>query len=133
MVVEMARARHGDTLAYLEGDFHEVESFGGPYELILLCNIVHGEAPHANEALVQRAAASLAPGGRLLLRDMFLDELGSAPSRAVFFGLTMLFYTDEGRSPSLQEARDWLCGAGLSEISLIVQKSHQMLIGRRPG
>jgi len=73
-VVGLARKRHGEALRYIEGDFHEADSFGGPYDLVMLCNIVHGESAAANASLVARAARSLRSGGRLAIRDMFLDE-----------------------------------------------------------
>lgn len=133
MVTDIAKKRHGDALQYRGGDFHAVDSFGGPYDLIFLANIVHGESPEDNAALIQRAARSLAPGGRVVIRDMFLDELGSHPPAAVYFGLTMLFYTESGRSPTTTEAQGWLRRAGLTEIAVITLETHQMICGRKPG
>lgn len=131
-VVSIARKRHGDTLSYVEGDFHQVESFGGPYDLVLLCNVVHGEGPEANASLIARAAKSLRPGGRLAIRDMFLDEHGAHPSNAAFFGLTMLFYTEQGSSPTVKAAREWCERAGLCDFHLAVFETHQILSARRP-
>lgn len=131
-VVGIARKRHGDALRYLEGDFHAVDSFGGPYDLILLCNIVHSEAADANASLVTRAARSLRAGGRIAIRDMFVDEHGGDPQSAVFFGMTMLFYTEHGRSPSARQAREWLEGAGLVDFRSVAFESHQILSARRP-
>mgnify|MGYP001090611369 CR=1 FL=1 len=132
LVVSLARKRHGDVLAYMEGDFHQVESFGGPYDLVLLCNIVHSESPDANASLIARAAKCLRSGGRLVIRDMFLDEHGAHPASAAFFGITMLFYTEHGSSPTVKEAREWCERAGLCDVSLAVFETHQMLIARRP-
>jgi SAM-dependent methyltransferase len=131
-VVGLAKKRHGDALRYAEGDFHRVEGFGGPFDLVMLCNIVHGESAGENAALVARAARSLAPGGRVALRDMFLDEHGQNPPSAVFFGLTMLFYTEKGTSPSVRQARAWVEGAGLVDVQVIVTETHQIITGRRP-
>jgi SAM-dependent methyltransferase len=132
LVVKLARERHGDALSYLEGDFHEAESFGGPCDLVLLCNIVHGEAPEANASLIARAAKSLRAGGRLAMRDMFLDEHGSNPPQAAFFGITMLYYTDHGRSPSVQMAREWCERAGLEDLQVAAFETHQIVSARRP-
>jgi 2-polyprenyl-3-methyl-5-hydroxy-6-metoxy-1,4-benzoquinol methylase len=131
LVVELAKQRHGDRLTYQQGDFHQVESFGGPYDLVLLCNIVHGEGLDANAALIARAAKSLRAGGRIALRDMFLDEHGHAPASAVFFGLTVLFYTERGASPSVRQAEDWFAKAGLGDFHLIADGAHQILTARR--
>jgi 2-polyprenyl-3-methyl-5-hydroxy-6-metoxy-1,4-benzoquinol methylase len=130
-VVGLAKKRHGDALAYLEGDFHEVETFGGPYDLVLLCNVVHGESAEQNASLVARAARSLRPGGRIAIRDMFLDELGRDPPSSAFFGLTMLFYTEKGSSPTVRQAEDWFAKAGLVDLRLITLETHQIVTARR--
>jgi 2-polyprenyl-3-methyl-5-hydroxy-6-metoxy-1,4-benzoquinol methylase len=130
-VVRLARKRHGEALRFLEGDFHRVDSFGGPYDLILICNVVHGEEASANASLVARAARSLRAGGRLAIRDMFLDEQGRDPQSAVFFGVTMLLYTEHGTSPTVRQAREWLGQAGLVDVRLVVLETHQMVVGRK--
>lgn len=131
-VVGLARKRHGEALRYLEGDFHEVETFGGPYDLVLLCNVVHGESAAQNASILARVARSLRPGGRVALRDMFLDGQGHDPASAVFFGMTMLFYTEQGRSPTVEEARGWFEAAGLTDLRMIELESHQILTARKP-
>lgn len=132
MVVDLAKQRHGDSLRYLGGDFHTIGSFGGPYDLVLVCNIVHGESYRANASIVARAAKSLAPGGRIALRDMFLDEHGQNPSSAVFFGITMLFYTAHGESPSVADARAWLEAAGLADVRMTAFEAQQIVSARKP-
>jgi 2-polyprenyl-3-methyl-5-hydroxy-6-metoxy-1,4-benzoquinol methylase len=132
MVVDIARKRHGDALTYLAGDFHQAESLGGPYDLVIMCNVVHGEKAEANASLIARAAKALRPGGRLAIRDMFLDDHGAHPSNAVFFGITMLYYTEHGLSPSVQTARAWCEAAGLADVHLVVTETHQILSAVRP-
>ncbi len=100
--VEIAREKHGESLAYRVGDFF-VDDLGGPYDAILLSNIVHGLGEDANERLLRRVAETLAPGGVVVLKDMFLDSVGGGPDNAVVFGLTMLMHTDEGRSYGVRE------------------------------
>jgi SAM-dependent methyltransferase len=130
-VIALARKRHGDALRYLEGDFHEVRSFGGPYDLVLACNIVHGESDEANASLIARAAQSLRPGGRIAVRDMFLGEGSQNPPSAVFFGLTMLFYTDHGTSPTLHRMGEWLEAAGLRSVGVVTLETQQIVVGRK--
>ncbi len=131
-VVELAKKRHGDALGFLNGNFHEVDDFGGPYDMVLLCNIVHSESTEQNASLVKRASKSLASGGRLVIRDMFLDEIGRDPPHAVFFGLTMLFYTAHGKSPSLTHAREWMSAAGLDDVSVTLLETQQLVVGKKP-
>ena len=130
-VIRISRKRHGDALEYVEGDFHQAESFGGPYDLVLLSNIVHSEPPAANATLIARLTASLRPQGRVAVKDMFLDELGRDPENAVFFGVTMLLYTEAGRSPSHREASEWFVGAGLGTPRTILLENQALLVGQR--
>lgn len=131
-VVDYARRRHGDALRYLAGDFRDpAADFGGPYDLVFASNIVHGEPEPSCRDLVGRLAQTLAPGGWLVLKDMFIDEHGQDPENAVFFGLTMLYYTRAGRSHGTSSARDWLRDAGLSEPELHVREGFQLLRARR--
>lgn len=132
-VIDYARDRHGDALAYIGGDFREQDAdLGGPYDLVLLSNVVHGEPGEVNRQLVRRVAGVLAPGGYIVLKDMFLDQHGQDPENAVFFGLTALFYTRAGRSHPVEEARDWLTAAGLEQIHLTVLDGFQLVRGRKP-
>lgn len=130
-VIQYARKRHAGALEYIEGDFHEVRSYGGAYDLILLSNIVHSEPPAANAALIARLAEALRPRGVIAVKDMFLDELGRDPENAVFFGLTMLFYTEAGRSPSLREANEWFVSAGLGRPSVRLLENQAVLVAQR--
>lgn len=132
-VIEYARKRHGDALGYITGNFRDASvDFGGPYELVLLSNIVHGEPDGENRSLVARLARTLAPGGRLVIKDMFLDEHGQDPENAVFFGLTMLYNTRGGQSPRALQARGWLEAAGLVEAELATFDRFQLLYARKP-
>lgn len=130
-VVTYAKERHGDALSYIPGDFHALEDFGGPYDLVLFSNIVHGESYQQNAALVARAARALRPGGRVAIKDMFLDEVGKEPPNAVFFGLTMLFYTEHGESPSFRAVDDWFARAGLVRAETVVVDTQTLVCGRR--
>jgi SAM-dependent methyltransferase len=130
-VIALARKRHGDALRYREGDFHTEQSFGGPHDLVLICNVVHGESAQTNASIVARAARGLRAGGRIAIRDMFIDELGQNPPSAVFFGLTMLLYTEGGASPTVRQAEQWLADAGLGDFRMTVLETHLLIVGRR--
>ena len=105
LCIEIARQRYGNSLQYIAGDFMQ-DDLGGPYDAVLLSNIVHGLGPEENHHLLSRVSMVLKPGGWLLLKDMFLDDSGIGPENAVLFGLIMLLYTRQGRSYSVQEMND---------------------------
>lgn len=130
-VISYARERHGDAIAFLSGDYHESTDLGGPYDLVLLSNIVHSESSEANQQLMHRLAAATRPNGYIVLKDMFLDALQQDPASAAFFGLTMLLYTREGQSPRVDHARHWLTQAGLVDIHVSTFGSYSLVRGRR--
>lgn len=131
MVIELARERHGEALRYLEGDFLDGAPLGGPYGAALLSNIVHGQSPEENRRLVARLHEALEPGGLLVIKDMFLDDLGDNPEPAVFFGLTMLFFTEGGRSYGLREVDAWCRGAGFQPVERAVLGRFTLAFARR--
>src|SRR5690606_9520379 len=93
--VDFARELHGEALEYRVGDFFR-DDLGGPYDAALLSNIVHGFSLDENRSLITRLAKALKPGGYLVMKDMFIDDLGADPENAVTFGMTMLLYTQGG-------------------------------------
>lgn len=128
--IAYAKARHGDALRYQTANFHE-DALGGPYDLALLSNIVHSESDDGNAKLFARLFGALAPGGRVAIKDMFLDELEASPENAVFFGVTMLLYTERGRSPSLAQLRAWLSEAGFEPPTLTLMETHALVVATK--
>ena len=110
--VQVAKERYEDQLNYQVGDFLN-DDLGGPFDAALLSNIVHGLGPEENVKVFKSLARSLNPGGFLVLKDMYLDPRGSDPENAVFFGLTMLMYTREGQTYTVEEMGDFAAQAGL--------------------
>lgn len=128
--IEAARLMHGDRLEYIEGDFFE-DDLGGPYDAVLASNIVHGLSDDQNCRLVERVADALAPGGRFVVKDMFFDEFETWPSSAVYFGLTMLMYTEGGDTYKLDRVHQWFKRAGLQPRDPVVFESFALAIGQR--
>ncbi len=132
VIVDIARERYADRLAYRTADFL-ADDLGGPYDGALLSNIVHGLGRQENLGLLRRIARSLRPGGLIVLKDMFVDELGAHPEEATFFGLTMLMYTREGSSYGVGEMSDLLRTAGFEgeELQVHVDERYTLLMARR--
>ncbi len=134
LCVELARERYGGGLAFLAGDFLS-DDLGGPYGGVLLSNIIHGLGREENFRLFRRIGDALVPGGVMILKDMFLDELGAHPEKAVFFGLNMLLYTREGKSYSVYEIRS-LCkeaGMDLTQHVFVPDGGYSLLFSRVAG
>tara|TARA_B100000029_G_scaffold355648_1_gene348498 strand:+ start:375 stop:1412 length:1038 start_codon:yes stop_codon:yes gene_type:complete len=118
LIVDIARERYSDSLQYISGDFM-TDPLGGPYQAALLSNIVHGLGPDENRTLFARLADSLAPGGLVVLKDMFLNEDRCQPEEAALFGLTMLMYTREGQSYTPKEMEDLAGPSGFENIGVV--------------
>ncbi len=132
LCVDIARERYGDALTYRAGDFL-ADDLGGPFDAALLSNIVHGLGPDELAPLFARLARALAPGGLLVVKDMFLDDLGADPPEAIFFGLQMLMYTREGRTYAAHEMRSLVAAAGFTPIDSIYLRDirFSLLLARR--
>lgn len=128
VVIELARERHGDALSYIAGDFLEGAELGGPWDVVVLSNIAHGQSDEENAALVQRLAGTLAEKGVIAIRDMFLDEHGANPQNAAAFAMTMLMYTHKGESWAIRDVQRWAQRAGLVLHPGIHLDSHSLMI-----
>jgi len=100
-----------DRLELRPGDFFS-DPFPPGAEVVLLSNILHDWDVPECRRLIRRAAEGLAPGGRLLVHDVFLDDDLGGPLSAALYSAN-LFAVTEGRLYSAGEVRDWMREAGL--------------------
>jgi len=128
--VEVARERYGDSQRYIAGDFM-VDDLGGPYDLVLGSNIVHGLSDPDLAHLHPRLREVIRPGGLLVWKDMFLDDTAIGPESAAVFGIMMLMYTEGGRSYSVQEMERILASAGFESLQhvLVADQRFSLVIG----
>jgi SAM-dependent methyltransferase len=103
---------------FVPGDVHTIELEQSP-DAVLIANLLHDYNAEDAEGLVQHFAARLAPGGRMLVLDAFLNSVppGAPPisdgPRAVAAYSGLLFSLCEGRCYRLDEVQAWLQNAGL--------------------
>lgn len=110
------------------------DELGGPYDLIFTSNFVHIFAAEANRELVARCAAALAPGGRLAIKDFFLDPDRTSPAGGALFAVNMLVSTEGGDCYTTAEMEEWLTAAGLTTESLTdLTPQSRLLVARKPG
>jgi SAM-dependent methyltransferase len=62
-----SRAAEGLSATFAPGDVREVE--GGPYDTVLLVDVLHYFSRETQDALLARAARLVKPGGRLVVRE----------------------------------------------------------------
>ena len=106
-------------LSYLPCDFVK-EPIPGTYDVVWYSNVLHLYSPEENQGIFQRVLAALAPGGRVIIQDAFLDDReGLFPLEASVFAVSMLLFTESGDTYSVAETAKWLKGAGFVGIKRV--------------
>ncbi len=101
------------------GNFN-TDSLGGPYyDVVLMSDILHYQTYETNAALVKKVLAHLAPGGRLIIKDRFLDETGTGPAWTTAFAMHILVNTQQGGCYKTSDAVQWMEQAGFASASEI--------------
>jgi SAM-dependent methyltransferase len=133
-IVRAARAALADLgarVAFVAGELDEAPLPAG-CRAALLDDVLHmNPAPRARR-IVERAAAALAPGGVLLVKDARLED-GHGPTRALLLALCAVVLSDDGAVHDARALRGWLEGAGLEDVRVEPVADALLLIGRRPG
>lgn len=131
VAAEMART-YGvtDRLQLVPGDMF-ADHLPRNADLILLSNVLHDWDVPQCQTLIDRCAAALPKGGRVVIHDVFLhDDLGGPLPIALYSA--SLFALTEGRAYSAQEYRDMLRGARLTPQEPIPTLIHcGLLAGRK--
>ncbi|WHZ15812.1 MAG: O-methyltransferase, family 2 [Nitrospira sp.] len=97
------------------GDFNR-DSLGGPYDVVLMSDILHYQDLATNAALVKKIQGHLNPGGRLIIKDRFLDASGTSPAWTAAFAVHILVNTERGACYRTAEAMQWMTDAGYESV-----------------
>jgi SAM-dependent methyltransferase len=116
-------------VALQPGDFNS-DQLGGPYDVVLMSDILHYQTFQMNQDLVQKVFTSLAPGGRLVIKDRFLDEAGTGPAWTTAFAVHILVNTQQGSCYRAGEAMQWLQAAGF--VSVVELEKTAVVQGTKP-
>jgi predicted O-methyltransferase YrrM len=92
-------------------------------DVVLLSNILHDWDVPECRALLQRAAAALAPGGRIVIHDVFLDDALDGPLPIALYSAA-LFTLTEGRAYSAAEYRALLAEIGFTAGDVVPTAIH---------
>lgn len=97
------------------GDFNR-DGLGGPYDVVLMSDILHYQTFETNLALVKKVYDHLTPGGRLVIKDRFLDEPGTGPAWTTAFAVHIVVNTQQGACYKTTDATQWLSEAGFTSL-----------------
>jgi len=106
-----------DRVDFVAGDFLR-DPLPARFDVAWLSQILHSNTPDECLALIKKTAATLEPGGLLLIHDFFLEENRATPLFPALFSLNMLI-NNYGRSYSAAETREMMSEAGLTNIELL--------------
>ena len=112
----ISRAGLGARISLLPGDFNR-DPLGGPYDVVLMSDILHYQGPEANAALVKKAFIHLNPAGRLVIKDRFLDDAGTSPAWATAFAVHILLNTEQGQCYTVTHAARWMADSGFHSVT----------------
>jgi ubiquinone/menaquinone biosynthesis C-methylase UbiE len=110
------------------------DPLGDGYDLAVLSAVLHAHPAQDAAWMVGKAARSLAPGGRLVIRELLLDD--HDPARALdaaVFSVSLLINTEQGRSFRGDEVLAWMRAAGLVDLEVLPVERGVALVGRKPG
>jgi len=102
-------------IALLAGDFNK-DGLGGPYDVVLMSDILHYQSFDTNQALVKKVYEHLIPGGRLIIKDRFLDEAGTGPAWTTAFAVHILVNTQQGGCYKTTDTMQWMSKAGFTSV-----------------
>ncbi len=111
----VAEAGLSDRVRTVAGDLTR-DSLGRDVDLVFLSAILHSFPPDDNRRLLAKAAAALAPRGRVVIHDFLMNEDRTGPLAAALFALNMLVGTAAGDTYTESEMRGWMREAGLDPI-----------------
>lgn len=123
-----------DRVELLSGDFLRSVP-PGPYDLVLLANVLHIYDKDTAADLVVRAAGSVGNGGCLVVRDAAVEGDRQSPTAAVLFGIHVAVFTDAGRVYSTDDIEQMMRRAGLGAITTRrdePESQSTFIVGRRP-
>ncbi len=119
-VIPLARERIGASgfagrVTLAAGNYHHDPLPRGA-DLAWVSAIVHQNTREQNRALFRRVAEALEPGGRLMIRDIVMEECRTRPAAGAWFAVNMLVATEGGGTFTLGELRADLEAAGFGDV-----------------
>ena len=122
-VTAMARKRlkacgFSSRVALAAGDFLKDPLPKGA-DLAWVSAIVHQNSRSENRRLFRKICAGLAPGGRILIRDIVMEDSRIRSVAGALFAINMLVRTRKGGTFTFRELRGDLLAAGFSGVRLV--------------
>ncbi len=112
------------------GDFHS-DDYGQGFDVVYISNIIHMLSPDQTLEILTRAGQALVSGGRVLVKDFFLDDSRTTPAWTAQFSVNMLVSTQGGKSYTLTEMNALLGQAGFGGLETVPIPRNSLLISAK--
>jgi ubiquinone/menaquinone biosynthesis C-methylase UbiE len=116
----LARTGFQDRVDLVPGDFYCDELPSGA-DLAWVSAIVHQHSREQSRELFAKVYRALAPGGRIMIRDIVMESSRTQPAEGALFAVNMLVGTATGGTFTLAEFVEDLEAAGFSDPQLVVK------------
>ena len=129
----VAAAGASERVSLRDGDYHKSD-FGSGHDVVLMSGMFHRETPESCRGRIGKARAALAPGGLLVVSDVFTDAGGCSPPFATLFGLNMALTAPDGTVHADADVAEWMRSAGFADMTtraLPPPMPHRVVTGRR--
>jgi predicted O-methyltransferase YrrM len=137
-VIPMARRRLAAAgldkrVSLIAGDFTR-DALPAGADLAWVSAIAHQNSRAQNRVLFTKVCAALAPGGRIAIRDILMEEDRARPVAGALFAVNMLVATEGGGTFTFAEFREDLAAAGFAEVALARQDEamNSVVVARKP-
>lgn len=107
----------GDRMTFCQGDYHEDPLPEGPFDAALYCGAVHQEDESHTRLVLDKVFKALAPGGRLFLVDLMLEESRTAPAFSALFEINMMLTNSMSHVHTYGSASRLVEEAGFTNVS----------------
>lgn len=103
-----------DRMTTIAGDMFEVP-LGGPYDIVIVANLLHHLTPERGTALLRRIRDAIAPDGRIVLVNFVADDNPSPEDAGGhLFSIMALLWTSGGQAYELEDYSARLVEAGFT-------------------
>jgi ubiquinone/menaquinone biosynthesis C-methylase UbiE len=127
-----ARWGLAERMTAIAGDAFTVD-LGGPYDVVLLPNLLHHFPFTENVRLLQRIKGALKPGGRVFTLEFVPNDDRVSPPGPATFALVMLASTPQGDAFTFAELETMFAAAGFSSSEHIpLEATAESVILSRP-
>jgi len=122
-----------DRVRTIAGDMFDVD-YGGPYDLVLVTNVLHHFSADRATELLRRAAGALKPGGRIGVVSLVQHGGPVEDPEPYLFSVLMLSWTRSGEVHSGDAHRGMLADAGFTGITehTVPELAFHVYVAERP-